>query len=551
MPPAKPFYHLRADFPASIVVFLVALPLCLGIALASGAPPIAGVIAGVIGGVVVGALSQSQVGVSGPAAGLAVIVLTAISDLQSFELFLCAVVLAGVFQIGLGIARAGVLAYYFPSNVIKGMLAGIGILIVLTQIQNAFGYQGGEQGGAFFEQLKNAGVGSAFTSVLGSVNLGSIVITAVSLALLILWEKPFIKKTTLALVPGPLLAVGTGVLLGVVFQGFEPLSLAQGALVSLPDIDLTNLGAVLQTPAWDGFLQPEVWKIGVVMCIVASLETLLCVEATDKLDPQRRVTPTNRELFAQGVGNVASGLIGGLPITQVIVRSSANIQSGGKTKLSAIIHGFLLLGSLLLVPSLLRLIPLASLAAVLFVVGYKLAKPDLFVAMWRKGRYQFIPFAATVAGVVFTDLLTGVMIGMAIGIFTILYTNYRVPFHFDPDKYLPGEPIRIELSEDVSFLNKASVRRTLEDLPEGAHVVIDATASVRLDPDVEEIIVDAAIRAPLRGVKVELVGFQSQAKRRPATASIVHEQVVKQTEVNGGSQRPGPRSDPAERSVEH
>ncbi len=541
------FAHLRNDLPASVVVFLVALPLCLGIALASGAPPITGLIAGIIGGIIVGSLSGSHVGVSGPAAGLAVIVLDAISDL-GFELFLCAVVLAGLIQVAMGLARAGVLAYYFPSSVIKGMLAGIGVIIFLKQIPHAVGYNKDYEGSVQFSQPGDENTLSAFSAMMDYVNPGSILITIVALGLLLLWERPRIKQSRLGLVPGPLLAVVVGVLMALLFRGLDPLRLGSSFYVDLPIITFSNFGDVLRSPDFSGLTQLEIWKTAGVIAIVASLETLLCVEATDKMDPQKRVTPTNRELFAQGAGNTVSGLIGGLPITQVIVRSSANIQSGGKTKVSAVTHGFLLLFALLLIPEMLRLIPLASLAAVLFMVGYKLARPALFAEMWKKGKYQFVPFVATIVGVVFTDLLTGVMIGLAIGIFSILYNNYRVPFHFDPEKYEDGEPIRVQLSEDVSFLNKASIQRTLTSLPEGAHVIIDATNTVDLDPDVEEIIRDAATAAPRHGATIELVGMDpGSPKSRPGTASTIrrHVEGLRQAQLkseqssNPGASSPG------------
>lgn len=533
------FAHIKRDFPASIVVFLVALPLCLGIALASGAPPIAGVIAGVVGGLVVGFLSRSQLGVSGPAAGLAVIVLHAIADLGGYNTFLCAVVVAGLLQVVMGMLKAGVLAYYFPSNVIQGMLAGIGVIILLKQIPHAIGYNHDYEGNESFEQVEHENTLSALGTMTEYINFGSILIATVCLSLLIVWELPAIRSSVAGALPGPLVAVVAGIVLGTVFQRSEALRLGTDSFVSLPEVRFDRLGDLIAVPKWSGFLRPDVWKTGVVMCIVASLETLLCVEATDKLDPEKRVTPTSRELVAQGAGNIVSGMAGGLPITQVIVRSSANIQSGGRTQLSAIFHGGFLLLSLMLIPGLLRLIPLASLAAVLLVVGYKLAKPALFVKMWQKGRNQFIPFTATVLGVVFTDLLTGVMIGMAIGVFTILYSNYKVPFHFDEKTYTPGAPVRIELSEDVSFLNKASIQRTLNRLPEGAHVIIDGAANVRLDPDVYEILRDAEQRAPSQGVKIELVGFDNvSVTRRPATSTTVYEQVIRQRNDVLDSQRP-------------
>ncbi len=527
----SPFHNFRSDLPSSVVVFLVALPLCLGIALASGAPPISGVLAGIIGGIIVGAVSRSPLGVSGPAAGLAVIVLHAIGEL-GFELFLCAVVLGGAIQIVLGLLRAGVLAYYFPSAVIKGMLAGVGIIIVMKQVPHAFGYNAEYEGSFQFIEPSGENTFTALGAMLDYINLGSIIITAVCLGLIILWEQPIIKESKLKLVPGPLLAVGTGIGLGAIFS--STFKMGPTFFVALPDVSFSNLGALVTLPDFSGLTSPVVWKTAGVIAVVASLETLLCVEATDKLDPERRVTPTNREVFAQGTGNVISGLIGGLPITQVIVRSSANIQSGGRTKASTIIHGFLLLACLLLIPDLLRMVPLASLAAVLLVVGTKLAKPALFRQMYKGGRYQFVPFVVTIVGVVFTDLLTGVMIGMAVGIFFILYKNYRTSFHFDPDGYRPGEPVRMILSEDVSFLNKASLQRTLGALPKGARVVIDGSSVHDLDPDIDEVIRDAVVRAPHQGVQIELTGFEPESRSgpRPATDSSFFEHVE---QVNGGA----------------
>lgn len=525
----SPFAHLKNDLPAALVVFLVALPLCLGIALASGAPPISGVLAGVIGGVLVGGISGSPLGVSGPAAGLAVIVLTAIQSLGSYELFLTSVLLAGVLQLALGLLRAGVLAYYFPSAVINGMLAGIGLIIILKQIPHAVGYNRDFEGDEAFFQPDHENSLSALSSMLDFLSLGSVVIAAACITVMLLWDTPRIKNSRFGAVPGPLLAVVLGIALGRAFDGSATLGLGESFYVSLPDITLSNLAGTLRTPDFRGLLLPTVWETAAVMAIVASLETLLCVEATDKLDPERRVTPTNRELFAQGAGNVVSGLVGGLPITQVIVRSSANIQSGGRTKLAAILHGALLLLSLLLIPGLLRLIPLASLAAILLLVGYKLANPELFTRMWRKGFYQNFPFLVTVAGVVFTDLLTGVLIGMGVGVFSILYNNYRVPFHFDLGSWVPGAPVRIRLSEDVSFLNKASIQRTLAELPSGAHVILDASATMGLDPDVKEIIVDAAHRAPREGVTLELVGFEPEERRARTGFDRFHQELRKAT----------------------
>ncbi|MCH2109386.1 MAG: SulP family inorganic anion transporter [Polyangiaceae bacterium] len=517
------FSSAKADLPAAIVVFLVALPLCLGIALASGAPPIAGLIAGITGGIIVGAISQSPLGVSGPAAGLAVIVLNAIDALGAYELFLVAVIIAGVLQVVFGILRAGVLAYYFPSSVIQGMLSGIGIIILLKQIPHAVGYNRDYEGSVQFMQSDGENSFSALSHMLSGVNAGSIAITFIGLGLMLLWERPIIRQSKIGMVPGPLLAVLGGGLLAKGFQGQPGWALGQDFYVELPEFSLDSLDSLVTFPNFSGLTSPDVWMAGATMAIVASLETLLCVEATDKLDPLKRTTPTNRELVAQGSGNIISGLLGGLPVTQVIVRSSANIQSGGRTRLSAIAHGFLLLLSLLFVPDLLRLIPLASLAAILLIVGYKLAKPHIFVAMWKKGAYQFAPFLVTVAGVVLTDLLTGVVVGLVVGFIAVLYHNYRVSFHFDASSYVPGEPIVIELSENVSFLNKAAIKKTLGSLPAGVHVIIDGSRNVSLDPDVQEIIENTVATAEGRRLQIELIGFDGLEESDQASHDSIQE----------------------------
>jgi MFS superfamily sulfate permease-like transporter len=500
--------RLRHDIPASVVVFLVAVPLCLGIALASGAPLLSGLIAGVVGGIIVGIASGSPLGVSGPAAGLAVIVLNAITELGSFEIFLTAVIIAGVLQILLGLLQAGVVAYYFPAAVIKGMLSGIGIIIILKQIPHAMGYDTDPIGDMHFDQPDEHTTFSQLYHMLDHISTGPLIVAVVSLAILLIWERPFVKRNKiLNLVPGPLLAVIVGILLGMLFAGMEGMRMGRAFFVNLPDLYDADVLATLPRPDFGVLGDMKVWTVAFTIAIVASIETLLCVEATDKMDPHKRITPSNRELVAQGIGNSISGFLGGLPITQVIVRSSANIQSGGLTKLSAILHGFLILFSVILIPHILRMIPLASLAAILLVVGYKLAKPVLFTAMWKRGWHQFVPFMVTVLGVVLTDLLTGVALGMAVGIFIILYNNYKIPFHFDPRSHRKGEPIRITLSEDVSFLNKASILRTLSTLPEGAHVIIDASETVRLDDDVVEIIEEEKARASERNITLELIGF--------------------------------------------
>lgn len=505
----KLFSHWKKDLPASLVVFLVAVPLCLGISLASGADPIAGLIAGVIGGIVVGATSGSQLGVSGPAAGLAALVAAAIKDLGAYDIFLVAVVLAGVIQILAGVLRAGVIAYFFPSSVIKGMLSGIGIIIILKQIPHAFGYDKDFEGDESFVQSDHETTFSELGRLSEYITPGAVMITLVCMAILIAWEMAFVKRNkVLAQIPGPLLAVVAGIILGGMQAGFGEHGLDAEHYVDLPDLSAGF--AAFTLPDWSALARPAVWKIAFTIALVASLETLLSVEATDKLDPEKRITPTDKELRAQGIGNILSGLIGGLPITQVIVRSSANLQSGARTRLSAIIHGVWILLCVLLIPHVMEMIPLASLAAVLFMVGYKLAKPALFKAMWSKGRTQFVPFIVTAIGVVFTDLLTGVMMGMAVGIFILLRNSYLTPFHFDGDITDPSKPIRIELSEEVTFFNKASIQRTLAALPSGTYVVVDASRTMNLDPDVREILEEELVRAKEQGIRLELIGFQDR-----------------------------------------
>ena len=508
------FANIKADFPASIVVFLVALPLCLGIALASGAPLFSGIIAGIVGGTVVALLSGSPLGVSGPAAGLAVIVLTAIQDLGAFDAFLLAVVIAGAFQLILGFLKAGIIGYYFPSSVIRGMLSGIGIIIILKQIPHVFGYDKDPEGDFAFQQVDGHNTFSELGYMLDAINPGALIIALISLGILILWEQPFINRMSFTkIVKGPLVAVLTGIGLHLAFAGTDGFALTAEQVVSIPVADsLAGFFGQFTFPDFSRIGESQIWITAGTIAIVASLETLLCVEATDKLDPQKRVTPTNRELTAQGIGNMISGMIGGLPLTQVIVRSSANIQSGGKTKASAFFHGIMLLISAMAIPHLLNLIPLASLAAILLLVGYKLAKPVLFKKMYGMGREQFIPFIVTILGIVFTDLLVGIAMGMVVAIFFILYKNYKIPYHFDPKDYKAGEPVRIELSEDVSFLNKASIQRTLDQLPEQSWIIVDASKAKSIHPDIQEIFDDFKEHAKTMDIKFELLGIKDKEK---------------------------------------
>jgi MFS superfamily sulfate permease-like transporter len=501
--------NIKYDIPASIVVFLVAVPLCLGIALASGAPLFSGIIAGIVGGIVVTAFSGSPLGVSGPAAGLAAIVLTAIPALGGFKVFLLAVLFAGFFQFILGVLKAGIIGYYFPSSVIKGMLAGIGVIIFLKQIPHAFGYDKDFEGDIAFTQPDGQNTFTELVNMLDYITPSALIISVISLVILIVWEQKFIKKLAITQwVQGPLVAVITGILLGRMFSAMEGYVLVQEHMVNLPvATDMAGILGLFTFPDFSQWNNPQVYMVAFTIAVVASLETLLCVEATDKLDPQKRVTPTNRELRAQGIGNMVSGLIGGLPVTQVIVRSSANIQSGGRSKLSAFLHGVLILVCALSIPQVLNLIPLASLAAILMVVGYKLAKPSLVRDMYSRGRSEFIPFVVTILGIVFSDLLTGIGIGMLFAIFFILYKNYEKPFFFDAEGYEPGHPIHLRLSENVSFLNKGSILRSLKHLPDNCTVRIDATRTRDMHPDIMEIIDDFQLNAATRDITVELIGF--------------------------------------------
>ena len=500
------FANLKHDIPASIIVFLVAVPLCLGIALASGAPLFSGIIAGIVGGIVAGALSGSQLGVSGPAAGLAVIVLTAIQELGAFEVFLVAVVIGGIFQLLLGYAKAGIIGYYFPSSVIKGMLSGIGIIIFLKQIPHAVGYDKDYEGSLSFAQPDGHNTFSELYYMFEAISPGAVAITSISLLILILWEQPFMKKIKFfQLVQGPLVVVGLGIILNIIFQSMPSMALTGSQVVSIPVPE--SLGGFINQftlPDFSAISNPAVWITGMTLAVVASLETLLCLEATDKLDPYKRVSPANQELKAQGVANIVSGLIGGLPITQVIVRSSTNIQSGGRTKMAAIIHGVILLVSAMAIPFLLNLIPLASLAAILFLVGYKLAKPALFKQMYSLGQTHFVPFMVTIIGIVLTDLLMGIGMGLAVAIFYVLYNNYKKPYLFE-EKDIKDGTIRLALAEDVTFINKASIQRTLSQIPDGSKVIIDASKSINIDFDVIEIIDEFEVNAKVRDIDLTII----------------------------------------------
>ncbi|NMH27333.1 SulP family inorganic anion transporter [Flavobacterium silvaticum] len=504
------FGHLNADFASGLVVFLVALPLCLGIALASGAPPLSGIIAGIIGGIIVGFLSKSHLSVSGPAAGLTAIVLTAITDFGAFEIFLSAVLVAGVIQLILGFVKAGTISNYFPNNVIEGMLAGIGIIIILKQLPHAVGYDSDFEGDEKFVETDGSNTFSAIMHAFDYVQLGAIIITLISIAILISWDKiGFLKR--LKLVPGPLVAVVVAILLNEFFKAsFPGLEVSGNHLVKLPvPQSFEDLKNIIVLPDFTAFGNSKVWITGATIAVVASIETLLCIEAADRMDVQKRYTDTNNELKAQGIGNIISAMLGGLPMTSVVVRTSANNNAGAKTKMSTIIHGVLLLICVLSIPFVLNLIPLATLAAVLILVGYRLAKPAIFMHFWHQGKYQFIPFVATLIGVVFTDLLKGVALGIIISIIFLIKGNLKRAYNFRKEQYEDGDVIHIDLAQEVSFLNKAAIKTTLGEIPANSKVIIDASDTVYIAHDILDLITEFKdVRAPEENIRLKLKGFK-------------------------------------------
>ncbi|MCA9074247.1 MAG: bifunctional SulP family inorganic anion transporter/carbonic anhydrase [Planctomycetaceae bacterium] len=507
----KPLHTAIADGTSGLVVFLVALPLCLGIALASGAPLFSGVLAGIVGGLVVGAISGSHTSVSGPAAGLTAVVFAQIEALGTFEAFLCAVFVAGLMQIAMGIARAGSIAEFFPTSVIKGLLAAIGVILILKQIPHLFGHDADPEGEMSFQQPDHENTFSELYAIIGDLHWGAAVIGLTSLALLVIYGKLGLEKRLK--VPAPLIVVVIGTLMKVCFD-----RMSLGTVWQIEESHLVQLPVAANVEAFLGFLQmadftqlsnPTVYTAAITIALVASLETLLNLEAVDNIDPRQRVSPPNRELIAQGVGNVTGGLVGALPVTSVIIRSSVNINSGGRTKVAAIIHGCLLLSCGMFLPKLLNLIPLSALAAILLMTGIKLASPKLVQQMWRGGKDEFIPFIVTVVAIVSTDLLIGILIGLVVSVGFILHSSYRRPVRRIVEKHVGGEVLRIELANQVSFLNRASLSRTLQEVPDGGHVLIDATQSDYIHPDVLQLLADFEERtAPAHDIKVSTLGFR-------------------------------------------
>ncbi|MBL7700122.1 MAG: SulP family inorganic anion transporter [Chitinophagaceae bacterium] len=516
---------LKYDFPSSIVVFLVALPLCLGIALGSNAPLFSGIIAGIVGGIVIGSLSGSQLSVSGPAAGLTAIVAAAIGKLQVYEIFLLAVVLGGIIQLVFGFLKAGILGDYIPYSVIKGMLAAIGLILILKQLPHMVGYDTDFQGDETFQQKDGSNTFSGIFRSFQHIVPLALLIGVAAILIQVLWEKVLTKKHRMfSLIPAPLIVVAVGILINEYFKTSNPsFALNDNLLVAIPVAEsVQDFASFFTFPDFSALANFAVWSSAITIAIVASLETLLNIEAADELDPYKRVTPTNRELKAQGVGNIVSGLLGGLPLTSVIVRTSANINAGARTKMSTIIHGCLLLLSVALAPRILNLIPLSALAGILIYTGFKLVKPAIIREFYRKGATQFVPFVVTVVAILFTDLLVGIFIGCIAGMFFVVRSNFKTAVFVvhDNNNYL------FRLRKDVSFLNKPIIRRKLERVPENCSVLIDTTRADFIDMDIIEVIEDFMLHAPLKNITVELRKSSYKTQGFTVEKTTIHEKVV-------------------------
>jgi MFS superfamily sulfate permease-like transporter len=503
--PPPLFTHWRDDLPASLVVFLVALPLCLGVALASGAPLLSGVIAGVVGGLVVGAISGSALMVSGPAAGLTAIVLAGITQVGGFQRFLPAVILGGAIQVALSVAKAGVIGYYFPSAVIKGMLAAIGLTLILKQIPHAVGYDDDYEGDFAFVSPSGENTFDAIAHAFNQVQPGAIAVALLGVALMVLWPKTPMAR--IKLLPAPLAAVAMGVGLNELLLALEPSFAIRGThLVTLPTTGISGIASQLTRPDWSALADQQVWMLAATLGIVASLESLLSLEATNKLDPEKRDAPANRELLAQGLGNIVSGFFGGLPVTGVIVRSSANVDAGARTRLSAIVHGVLLVLAVVVIAPALNRIPLAALAAVLLVTGFKLTTPALWKSAWHLGLSHFVPFAVTIVAILFTDLLKGIAVGLVVGIGYIVAEHMRRPVLTKVSP--PGAVLtRYILPDQVTFLSKASLMKVLDELPAGTRVEIDGRKTSRFDYDALEALLAFRETARAKNIDYRLVGI--------------------------------------------
>ncbi|MCA1763828.1 MAG: SulP family inorganic anion transporter [Flavobacteriales bacterium] len=511
--------HFVGDLSAGLVVFLIALPLCLGISLASGAPLFSGIIAGIVGGIVIGFTSKSSINVSGPAASVALVIFMAIENLGSFEVVLVAIILAGVFQILLGYLRAGTVAYFFPNAMIKGILASIGIILILKQIPHAFGVDGVFEGSESFEQNDGRNTFTELLYTIEHISWGAAIITLVSLITIVLWDRPTLKAKYpfFKFFPSALAVVILAIILNeVVYANFYPeLILGEGHLVTLPVAgNITEFFGFFTFPDFQGALRPEVLTIALSITFIASLESLLSTEAGDKLDPYKRRTSTNRELKAQGLGNIVAGLIGGIPVTAVIVRTSANVNAGGRSKTATITHGVIMLLCVAIIPILLNKIPLAALAAVLFVVGYKLTSVSLYKSVFKQGRRQFIPFIVTIVAVMLTDLITGIIIGGSVAVFFILRDNYKNAYMRDKVVTEGDSKVVIRLSEEATFLNKADIMLTLDHIPENTNVVIDGKKSRYIHPDIFEIIMAFKENVAIKNIDLKIIGIDESKMQR-------------------------------------
>jgi MFS superfamily sulfate permease-like transporter len=505
--------NLNHDIPAGLVVFLVALPLCLGIALASGAPLIGGVISGIVGGIIVASFSGSELSVSGPAAGLTVIVLAAIQSLGSYSNFLVAVMLAGLFQLGFSYIRAGILGDYIPSSVIRGMLAAIGIVIILKQIPHALGRDSDFEGDfSFLEPTGHTNTISEIVRSVVSANPEAVIISLISIGILLVWERPKLKEFRFfKFVPAPLIVVMLGIMLNEGFQAFFStfyLRAEDGHLVQLPVVqNPVHFFQGLNFPNPSILLDVHVYSTALTIAVIASLETLLSLEAVDKLDPYKRISDANKELKAQGIGNIVSGMLGGVPLTSVIVRSSANVYAGGRTRVSSIVHGVLLLVSALFLAPILNRIPLSSLAAILIVVGYKLTRIELFRQMFGAGREQFLPFIVTVLGIVFTDLLTGILIGLTVGMFYVIRSNHQLAVTLvNIDNYY-----LLRFTKDMTFINKSELKSKLRTIPHDTMLLIDGSKARFIDTDIYDAIAEFAESAKFSNIQIEYKSFEAKA----------------------------------------
>ena len=514
----KLFKNAAADIPASVVVFLVALPLCLGIALGSGAPLFSGIIAGMVGGIVIGLLSGSSLSISGPAAGLTAIVAIAIGKMPAYEAFLLSVVIAGVLQVILGFLRAGIIGDYIPNSVIRGMLASIGLVLILKQFPHLIGYDNDYAGDEAFIQIDSSNTFSELINSVNDITPFALVIGLVSILILLIWDRPVLKKKKFFKnLPGPLVVVVVGILINIFFSVLGTrTSLNTSQIVNLPiATDFASFSSFFMFPKWEYLNNVDVWTVGLTIALVASIETLLGIEAVDKLDPLKRRTPANQELKAQGIGNIVSGLLGGLPLTSVIVRGPANVEAGAKSKFSAIMHGLLILLSVLFIPGLLNKIPLSALAAILIMTGYKLVKPSIFKETYQKGWDQFVPFTITLLAILLTDLLVGIIIGTLIALFSLIKSNFKsaVMVVHDDNKYL------VRFRKDISFLNKPIVKEKLESVPADAFVLIDMTRADFIDKDIIDVVNDFLQHAHLKNIVVEI-----KKSRFKAGHQLVHDQ---------------------------